>query len=179
MKRLLIVVDMQNDFITGSLGSPQAQRILPNVRTRIGRYREKGDDIVFTRDTHNGDYLHTQEGRFLPVIHCTEGTPGHMIADGLEKNGDTILDKTSFGSLELAEFAAKGGYEEIELCGLCSDICVISNALILKAKLPETRIMVDASCCAGVTMESHEAALLSMRMCQVDVACREADDVQD
>ena len=169
MKKLLIVVDMQNDFITGTLGSVQAQRILPNVKAKIEQYKKSGDHIIFTRDTHCGKYLQTQEGRYLPVIHCVEGTNGHLIADELDVEGCEIFDKPNFGSLKLAQRAAEGGFDAIELCGLCTDICVVSNALILKAKLPETKITVDAQCCAGVSEESHNAALLTMKMCQVEV----------
>ena len=169
MEKLLIVVDMQNDFITGTLGSPQAQAILAGVKAKIEHYKRNGGKILFTRDTHHDDYLATQEGRHLPVTHCIEGTEGHLIADGLYADGCEVLDKPNFGSLELAELVAKGNYDEIELCGLCSDICVVSNALILKAQLPETTITVDARCCAGVTEESHKAALLTMKMCQVNI----------
>ena len=169
MKKLLIVVDMQNDFITGALGSPQAQAILSNVKAKIEHYRENGDKVLFTRDTHYNNYLATQEGKYLPVAHCIEGTKGHLIADGSDADSCEVFDKPTFGSLKLAEWAAKGNYSEIELCGLCTDICVVSNALILKAQLPETAITVDARCCAGVTEESHKAALLTMKMCQVNI----------
>jgi len=171
MKKLLIVVDMQNDFITGALGSPQAQAILSNVHAKVAHYRQNGDKILFTRDTHYENYLETQEGKYLPVAHCIEGTQGHLISDGLDTGGCVIFDKPTFGSLELAKEVAAGGFDEIELCGLCTDICVVSNALILKAQLPETTITVDAQCCAGVTDKSHEAALLTMKMCQVNVIC--------
>ena len=169
MKKLLIVVDMQNDFITGSLGSPRAVKILPNVKAKVEMYRRNGDPILFTRDTHYDNYLTTQEGKFLPVVHCVEGTAGHAIADGLATDGCEAFDKPTFGSLELAEHVSAVDFDEIELCGLCTDICVVSNALILKARLPETKITVDASCCAGVTEESHSAALLTMKMCQVNI----------
>jgi len=169
MKKMLIVIDMQNDFITGALGSPQAQAIMPNVMSKIQHYRQNGDSIVFTRDTHYDNYLATQEGKYLPVVHCIEGTQGHLIADRLDINDCEVFDKPTFGSLQLAEAVAKGDYDEVELCGLCTDICVVSNALILKAQLPETKITVDARCCAGVTDESHKAALLTMKMCHVNV----------
>ena len=174
MKKLLIVVDMQNDFITGALGTPEAGKIVPKVAAKIDEYKEykrcsNDCDIVFTRDTHQNDYLQTLEGAFLPVPHCIEGSCGHQIADCLDTDGCEVIDKPNFGSLDLAERAAAGGYDEIELCGLCTDICVVSNALILKARLPEVNISVDASCCAGVTEESHAAALLTMKMCQVNV----------
>jgi len=176
--KLLVVVDMQNDFITGSLGSPQAQCIMPDVKKKIEGYKQNGDKVLFTRDTHNDNYLATQEGRCLPVVHCIMGTEGHKIADGLGAEGCEIFDKPTFGSLELAELIAMGGFDEVELCGLCTDICVVSNALILKAQLPETKVTVDARCCAGVTAESHKAALLTMKMCQVNVIGGEGD-VQD
>jgi nicotinamidase-related amidase len=169
MRRLLIVVDMQNDFIDGSLGTPQARRILPSVKAKIDEYRKNDDEVLFTRDTHRDDYLETQEGARLPVVHCTEGTYGHSITEELDTCGCTVFDKPTFGSLQLAEQVAAGNYDEIELCGLCTDICVISNAVILKARLPETKITVDARCCAGVNEKSHKAALLTMRMCQVNV----------
>ena len=171
MQKLLIVIDMQNDFITGTLGSPQAERILPNVRAKVARYKQNGDAVLFTRDTHDGGYLATQDGRHLPVAHCVEGTDGHSIASELNAGGCEVFDKPTFGSLELAKRVAAraDALDEIELCGLCTDICVVSNALILKAQLPEVKITVDADCCAGVTMESHEAALLTMKMCQIDV----------
>jgi len=174
MKKLLIVIDMQNDFITGSLGSPQAEKILPNVAAKIEEYRQNGDKVIFTRDTHDENYLNTQEGRRLPVVHCVAGADGHRIASGLDASGCEALDKPAFGSLELAELAAGQDACEIELCGLCTDICVVSNALILKARLPETTITVDAACCAGATDEGHAAALLTMKMCQVNII--EAND---
>jgi nicotinamidase-related amidase len=169
MEKLLIVVDMQNDFITGPLGSPQAQAIMSNVKAKIKRYKQTGGKIIFTRDTHSKNYPDTQEGKRLPVIHCIKGTDGHLISKELDTEGCEIFDKPTFGSLELAQAAEKENYGEIELCGLCSDICVVSNALILKARLPETTITVDAMCCAGVTEESHKAALLTMKMCQVNI----------
>ena len=169
MKKLLIVIDMQNDFITGSLGSPQAERIVPAVKEKIEAYKKNANHVLFTRDTHDDHYLTSQEGKYLPVVHCVKGTDGHKISGGLDTNGCEMFDKPTFGSLELAEQVAAGGYDEVELCGLCTDICVVSNALILKAKLPETTIAVDAQCCAGVTEESHQAALLTMKMCQVKV----------
>ena len=176
MAKLLIVIDMQNDFITGTLGSPQAQQILPNVTAKIAEYRQNGGKIIFTRDTHGENYLATQEGQYLPVAHCIEGTAGHLIADELDTNGCEVFNKPNFGSLELAKKAAEGGFDEIEICGLCTDICVVSNALILKAQIPETKITVDARCCAGVTVESHNAALLTMKMCQVEVIGKEDDN---
>ena len=179
MKKLLIVVDMQNDFITGTLGSPQARRILPYVKAKIESYKKKGDIVIFTRDTHHDNYLETQEGKFLPVPHCIMGTEGRLIASELDVVGCEIFDKPSFGSLTLAQEVADrvtaDKVDEIELCGLCTDICVVSNALILKAQLPETTITVDAQSCAGVTDESHKAALLTMKMCHVNIT--KEDDI--
>jgi len=169
MKKLLIVVDMQNDFITGPLGSKQAEMILPAVKEKVEEYIGNGGAVIFTRDTHDDGYPETQEGKCLPVVHCVSGTGGHRIADELDTGGCVILDKPAFGSLELANEAAKEDYDEIEICGVCTDICVVSNALILKARLPETKVTVDASCCAGTTEESHKAALLTMQNCQVNI----------
>ncbi len=165
MSKTLIVVDMQNDFITGSLGTQQAQAILPNVKQKIRQYQENNDEILFTRDTHQTDYLNTPEGKKLPVEHCIEGTEGWKIAEGLEVPGCTYIDKPTFGWTHWNERS----FDEIELIGLCTDICVVSNALILKATFPEVEITVDANCCAGVTPETHQAALETMKMCQIHV----------
>ena len=176
MEKLLIVVDMQNDFITGALGSPQAQAIVPAVARKIIESINSGSQIILTKDTHPDNYLDTMEGKNLPVVHCIKGTAGWQIAEDIaiaihqeEYDKYRIFEKPAFGSLELAKQIADGGFDEVELCGLCTDICVVSNALILKAQLPETTITVDARCCAGVTQESHKAALLTMRMCQVNI----------
>ena len=165
MKRTLIVVDMQNDFIDGSLGTPEAQAIVPAVKEKLRLCRERGDEIIFTRDTHGEDYLSTPEGKKLPVVHCVQGTHGWELAPGLWQQGETIIDKPSFGYTGWANM----DFQQVELVGLCTDICVVSNALILKALFPEAEISVDASCCAGVTPESHQAALLTMKMCQIDL----------
>ena len=168
--KLLVVVDMQNDFIDGALGTKEAVAIVPNVAEKIENARKNGDMIVFTRDTHQKNYLETQEGKNLPVVHCVEGTAGWQISDKLDVGSARIFDKPSFGSMALADFAATlNGLEEIELIGLCTGICVISNAFILKAKLPEVKISVDSSCCACVTPESHNTALSAMKLCQVEV----------
>lgn len=171
MKKVLLVIDMQNDFVTGSLGTPEAVAIVPAVQQKIAAYRSEGQPVLFTRDTHSADYLNTQEGKRLPVAHCISGTPGHEIIPQLETGNDVVFDKPSFGSLELAAYLAATypTADQFELCGLCSDICVVSNALILKAKFPETTVCVDAACCAGVSQESHRAALLTMKMCQVSL----------
>lgn len=165
MKRTLIVIDMQNDFIDGALGTPEAQAIVPKVKEKIGEYAKRGDEIIYTRDTHQSNYLDTPEGKKLPVPHCIEGTDGWQVADGLMTEGSEVINKPSFG------WTGWEGrrFEKVELVGLCTDICVVSNALILKAQYPEAEISVDSSCCAGVTVESHKAALLTMKMCQVDV----------
>ena len=169
MNKLLVVVDMQKDFIDGALGTPQAQAIVPGVLEKIRHYHKAGDDIVFTMDTHTQDYLDTQEGRKLPVPHCIKGTAGFELTGELAPYASVVFEKPAFGSLTLAEYASGGEYDQIELIGLCTDICVISNALLLKSYLPESRIMVDSGCCAGVTPESHENALEAMRMCQIEI----------
>ncbi len=165
MKKTLIVVDMQKDFIDGALGTKEAVAIVENVKKKIAEYQAKGDEIIFTRDTHQEDYLTTNEGKHLPVEHCIEGTDGWQIYEGLEVPGAIYINKPNFGYTGWADFQL----EEVEMVGLCTDICVVSNALILKATFPEINVSVDASCCAGVTPESHEAALATMRMCQVEV----------
>lgn len=178
--KVLVVVDMQNDFITGSLGTPEAQAIVPNVKKKIEEYRNNGDTVIFTRDTHQEYYLRTKEGHNLPVEHCIENTWGWEITDELrdEASNVKIVNKPTFGSVDLCDEIAileadcepTGIIEEIELVGLCTDICVISNALFLKTVFYDTiDISVDATCCAGVTPETHEAALKTMEMCQINV----------
>ena len=169
MSNVLIVIDMQNDFVTGSLGNKDAQMIVPNVKAKIKEYADRGDRIIFTRDTHGENYLDTQEGRKLPITHCIRGSEGWEIIPQLQPfAGDSrIFDKPAFGSVELAEYIRDGGYEAVEMIGVCTDICVVSNALLVKAYVPELPVSVDASCCAGVTLESHHAALCTMRMCQI------------
>lgn len=163
--KTLIVVDCQNDFISGALGTKEAQAIVPNVKKKIEEYEARGDEIIFTRDTHQNDYLNTNEGEHLPIEHCIEGTYGWRVADGLEVENCGYIDKPTFGWTHWNNH----NFEEVELVGLCTDICVISNALILKAQFPEIDITVDASCCAGVTPEKHKAALEVMRSCQINV----------
>lgn len=165
MKKTLIVVDMQNDFIYMALGTKEAQAIVPAVKAKIEEYANNGDEIIFTRDTHEENYLETNEGKHLPVPHCIKGTKGWEIADGLYVEGAKIIDKPNFGW----PCWDKENLEEVELIGLCTDICVVSNALIIKAAHPEIKVGVDSACCAGVTPESHNAALKTMAMCQVEI----------
>lgn len=165
MMKTLIVIDMQNDFINGALGTKEAETIVENVKRKIAKYQAAGDKIIFTRDTHQSNYLETNEGKHLPVVHCIEGTEGWEIADGLEVPDAIYINKPSFGYIGWNEY----NLEEVEIVGLCTDICVVSNALIIKATFPEIKVSVDAGCCAGVTPESHQAALTTMKMCQVEV----------
>ena len=176
MAKLLIVVDMQKDFIDGALGTKEAVAIVPNVVQKIKEYVQQGDKIIFTKDTHFDGYLDTQEGRNLPVEHCIKGTPGHEICDEIKQIVDLddykVYEKLTFGSSELAGDLAAGMYsdaEEITLIGLCTDICVISNAMLCKTFLTETPVCVAADCCAGVTPDSHNNALKAMEMCQIKI----------
>ena len=180
--KVLIVIDMQKDFISGSLGTKEAQAIVGNVVKRIDS--SEGELILFTQDTHGDDYLSTPEGQKLPVSHCIEGSDGWQIApvilEAWRNNKNTLaanellentFKKPVFGSVDLVEFlkARESELDEIELLGVCTDICVVSNALMIKNTLPNIKISVNAACCAGVTPKSHKAALLVMGMCQVDV----------
>lgn len=167
MKRVLIVVDMQHDFVDGSLGTPEARAIVENVKNKIREYHESGNKIIFTRDTHTEEYLTTNEGKHLPYEHCIHGTHGWNIIPGIEVPDCEYIDKPTFGWNHWNKYDFNES--EIELIGLCTDICVVSNALILKATFPEANITVDASCCAGVKPESHKAALTTMKMCQINV----------
>lgn len=173
--KTLIVIDMQNDFVTGALGSKEAVAILPNVKKKIKQYLTAGHEVIFTRDTHNEDYLNTNEGKHLPVPHCIKGTDGWQVVDGIKVYGAEYIDKPSFGYTDWDMVISEDGsfkdrnFESVEIIGVCTDICVISNALILKALYPEIEITVDASCCAGVTPESHQAALATMKSCQINV----------
>ncbi len=172
MRKILVVVDMQNDFIDGALGTAEAVSILPNVLEKIRSYKK--EDVFATRDTHEENYLLTQEGKILPVRHCIRGTNGWLLRAEIsalidEKN---IFDKNTFASIDLAEKLSKIAQSEeisVEFCGLCTDICVVANALVVKAKLPEIPIYIDKNCCAGVTKEKHFAALETLRSCQVFV----------
>lgn len=170
-KTLLVVVDMQEDFIGGVLGTPEAQAIVPKVAEKIPHYNQ----VLFTADTHQADYLNTQEGKLLPVPHCIAGTQGHKLDPALEplSVGREILCKNTFGSVALGQkvqaLFQQGIIDSVELIGVCTDICVISNALLMKAFCPELPISIDASCCAGVTPERHETALNAMEACQITV----------
>ncbi len=172
MRKILIVVDMQNDFIDAALGTREAEAIVENVKEKIRSY--PAADVIATMDTHGENYMNTQEGRNLPVPHCIKGSEGWQIRPDIAEllDGAKIYEKPTFGSTDLAsDLQALAQEEEIELelVGLCTDICVISNALLLKAFMPEVKISVDASCCAGVTPEKHLAALEAMRSCQIQV----------
>ena len=170
MKKILLVIDMQKDFVDGSLGTKEAQEIVPAV---VKKVRDFQGELIFTMDTHAPEYLKTQEGRNLPVEHCIKGTPGHEIIPELQPFTENakVFEKITFGSVDLCAYlkSIEKEIESIELVGLCTDIGVISNALLLKAAMPEIPMSVDAGCCAGVTPEKHEAALETMRSCQVAV----------
>ena len=186
MKRTLIVVDMQNDFVYGPLGTKEAQAIIPKIKAKIEEYVKNEDIVIFTQDEHDEDYLETQEGKNLPVPHCLKGTKGWEVIPELDIPQECIfpnpikylhLTKPHFGYSNWGGSSAFFGVNkecsrkdiEIELVGVCSDICVITNALSLKTDYPETHIIVDASCCAGTTPEKHLAALEVMKSCQIDV----------
>ena len=166
--KYLIVVDMQVDFITGSLGSELAVAIVPNVVEKVRNFDGR---IIFTRDTHFENYMETQEGEKLPVPHCIKDSDGWQICDELKPYAEITVDKVTFGSVYLPELIKSLGepIDEIELCGLCTDICVISNAMILKAAFPEVPVAVDASCSAGVTVESHDTAIAAMKAVQIEI----------
>ena len=173
MKHILIVVDIQKDFVDGALGTNEAVAMIGNAAKKI---EEFDGDIFVTYDTHYENYMETAEGRKLPVCHCVKGTDGwaldHKIAKALEGKAFTKVEKLTFGSTELPDLIKKTVGDEdfdITLIGLCTDICVVSNALILKANFPEKDIYVDAACCAGVTPETHNAALTTMKMCQIEI----------
>ena len=177
MKKALIVVDMQNDFIDGSLGTKEARAIVPNVVEKIKSW---SGIIIATRDTHTDAYLSTREGKYLPVNHCIRNTDGHSINKevkdaiyevGAKEKEVVFINKNTFGSTVIPELLRTydEGIESVEIIGLCTDICVVSNAMLIKANFPEMDITVDASCCAGVTPESHYAALTTMKMCQINV----------
>lgn len=170
MRDVLIVVDMQNDFIDGSLGTKEAVLIVPAVEKKISEYAAAGKDIIFTRDTHGENYMNTFEGKNLPVAHCIKDSQGWQIRGELlaaAGTGYDIIDKPTFGSTDLVDKIKN--YSTFEFCGLCTDICVISNVLVTRMNHYESEITVDSCCCAGVTVQKHEAALEVMRSCQVEV----------
>jgi len=169
--KYLVVVDMQNDFIDGALGTAEAVEIVPNVEKKISGF---DGCVIYTRDTHQENYLDTQEGKNLPVKHCIEGTEGWQISSKLPVAGDAyIIDKVTFGSDELGKYLKeqneKEAIESITFIGLCTDICVISNAMLVKAFLPEVKLIVDSACCAGVSVATHNNALEAMKICQIEV----------
>lgn len=172
--KYLIVVDMQKDFVTGVLGTKEAQQILPAVTAKVQAFDGR---VIFTRDTHQDNYMETQEGKYLPVPHCIQGSEGWQLMDPLEElrraKNLTVYDKVTFGCPELARDLVRANEQEpiesIELIGVCTDICVVSNALVIKAHLPEVPVYVDPACCAGVTPEAHQAALATMRSCQIQM----------
>ena len=172
MRKILIVIDMQNDFIDAALGTKEAVSIVEAVKEKIRSF--PAEDVIATMDTHDEGYMQTQEGKNLPVMHCIKGTDGWKIRPDIAEllTGARIYEKPTFGSTALvADLKDLSEKEEIELelVGLCTDICVVSNALLLKASMPEVKISVDAACCAGVTPQKHLAALETMRSCQIDV----------
>lgn len=170
MNNILIVVDMQNDFIDGALGTKEAVAIVDNVANKI---REFNGRVIFTRDTHSDNYMQTREGKHLPVPHCIKNTEGWQIRAELQDFCGFVIDKPCFGSMELAQLLIeenkKQPIDSVCLVGLCTDICVISNAMIIKSALPEIDVIVDSACCAGVTPQSHLNALEAMKMCQIEV----------
>lgn len=170
--KILLVIDMQNDFIDGSLGTKEALSIVPHVIKKINSYDP--NHVYATRDTHPKDYLNTQEGKYLPVEHCIINTDGWQLQKDISQliQKDHIYDKPTFGSIQLAEKMSELAQKEpieIEIIGLCTDICVVSNALLIKAYLPEIKISIDPSCCAGVTPEKHQAAIETMKSCQIQI----------
>jgi nicotinamidase-related amidase len=169
--KILVVVDMQNDFIYGSLGSLLTQNVVDNVVAKVAEYKANGDIIIFTRDTHYEDYLETPEGKKLPVKHCIRGTEGWEIIPELNPNELSakwaIVDKPIFGSIDLMDYFDDN--DEIEFCGVCTDICVVSNALMAKSFYPNAKISVDPKCCAGTSINNHLSAIDVMRSCQIDI----------
>lgn len=169
--KILVVVDMQNDFITGALGTKEAQAIVPKIQQKIDQCRKEDNLVVFTQDTHDENYLNTQEGKHLPIPHCIHGSDGwKLVYDANERH---VIQKGTFGSMQLANrIHSILGYpaiEYVELVGVCTGICVLSNAVLIKTRLPEIPIVVDASCCACVTPESHKTALEAMKLLQIEV----------
>lgn len=169
MKRLLIVVDLQNDFVDGALGAEGGTAALENARALISKERARGTEVVFTKDLHGGNYLETQEGKRLPVPHCIAGTAGAEFSAGVFAEGARVFEKETFASVALGEYARSGAFDEILFAGICTDICVVSNALLVKAFCPNARIAVISAACAGTTRENHLCALNVMKSCQIDI----------
>lgn len=170
MKEALVVTDMQNDFTYGALRNEDAIKIIPKIKTLIENAIKNNIDIYFTLDTHNNNYLNTKEGKNLPIVHCIKGTKGHEVVDELKqylKNAKAIIEKNAFGSLDLPKYI--GDYDKVTFVGTCTDICVISNVFIAKAFYPEKEYVVISDACAGVTKESHDSALDSMRSCYIKI----------
>lgn len=172
MRRCLVVVDFQNDFVSGSLGTSEAREIADRVASKIEDCREQGDDIIFTLDTHDEDYLESAEGRSLPILHCVAGTDGHVLCTEVAKvrmPEDKVIEKPTFGSAELFDYFRENPYDEIELVGLVTDICVLANGVLAKTACPEANVLVDASCTTATTPELKKAALDVMRSLQIKV----------
>lgn len=170
--KALVVVDYQVDFVDGALGFAGAELLEPIILDKIEKCRAEGGQVIFTLDTHGENYLETAEGKKLPVIHCVDGTAGHKLYGRVAESvteGDIVIKKPSFGSLELADLLKRCGFDEVELCGLVTDICVVSNAIIAKAALPESRIIVDSRACASFDRSAHEAALRVLKSVQAEV----------
>jgi nicotinamidase-related amidase len=171
MSNVLVVVDMQNDFISGSLGTQEAQKIVKDVAAVISQKIKEGYEVVFTMDTHGENYLETSEGKSLPVIHCVKGSYGWLLEEQILPfaKGCKIFEKPTFASLKLFDYLKSVNPARVELVGVCTDICVVSNALGIKANLPESEIIVYGSACAGTSEENHVAALRTMESCQIKV----------
>lgn len=171
MKKVLCVIDMQEDFVNGCLGSNEAKAIVPEVVALVDAYKKQGDLVIFTKDTHQSNYLETQEGKFLPVPHCLQGTSGHDLIDALKdlSKDAIIIEKPTFGSRDLVDYLKGQSFLDITLIGVCTDICVISNALLLKQAFPEVPMYIVEKACAGVNVEKHQAALETARSCQIQV----------
>ena len=164
----LVVIDMQKDFVDGTLGTPGAVAIVPRVVEKVEAYRKRGAPVIFTRDTHGPDYRQTGEGRRQPIEHCVKDTPGWQIIDTIDTAGGVMVDKTAYGSLQLPDVVRQlTGVDGLELIGVHTDVCVISNALILRTAFPDWPLVVDASCCSGSTPESHRQALDVMKNCRI------------
>ncbi|AXU09910.1 MAG: cysteine hydrolase family protein [Parvimonas micra] len=168
--KILVVIDVQNDFVDGKLGTQEAINMIPKLKEKIKNF---DGEIIYTMDTHDDNYLNTQEGRKLPIKHCIKGTDAWKIREGIYKENCKIFEKAGFGSSDLVEYLKsineKEKIESIEFVGICTDICVIVNTLMIKGFLPEVELIVDSKCCAGVTPQSHNTALEAMKMCQVDI----------